>query len=261
MYADYPLTTPPGIDDFEVRIAPPSLLRRFMRPQVDSWIDGDQIIEALPLDQALACLESSLNLAVAHSDIAPLVLHSAVLERHGRALVMPAPSGSGKSTLTAALAWRGWRLLSDEVTILCFETGNLLANPRPVSLKNRSVDVVAAYEPRAQFSRLIRGTSKGDIGYMRVPADAVARMHETAAPGLIVAPVFRAGAPVTVRPMERVEAFRWLTDNAVNYASMLQRGFNLVADLVERSGLYTMTYSDLDEGIRALGELHDRHAN
>ena len=71
--------------------------------------------------------------------------------------------------------------------------------------------------------------------------------------------MFRAGAPASVRRMERAEGFRWLTDNAVNYASMLQHGFDTLAAFVERSGLYALTYSDLDEAIATIDELHARH--
>lgn len=260
MYADYPLVEPAGIDDFRIRVGHPSLLRRVIAPQVVNWVDDEQLIEPLPIDQALPCLESALNLAVAYLDVAPLVIHSAVLERDGRALVMPAPSGSGKSTLCAALAWRGWRLLSDEMAVFCFETGRLLANPRPVSLKNHAVEVMRAFEPRARFSRVYRGTIKGDIAYMQAPPDAVARAHESARPGLLVAPVFRKGAALSIREMDRAEGFRWLTDNAVNYASLLQHGFDTVTYFIEHAGLYALTYSSLDEAIDAILHLHERHA-
>lgn len=260
MYGDYPLVEPAGIDDFHVRIGPPSLLRRFVAPQVVNWVDDEQLIEPLPLDQAFPCLESALNLAVAYLDVAPLVVHSAVLERDGRALVMPAPSGSGKSTLCAAMSWRGWRLLSDEMAVFCFDTGRLLANPRPVSLKNQAVEVMRAFEPRACFSRVYGNTSKGDIAYMRAPEDAVTRAHESAAPGLLVAPMFRAGAALSIREMDRTEAFRWLTDNAVNYASLLQHGFDTVTHFIENAGLYSLTYSNLEEAIGAIQQLHERQA-
>jgi HprK-related kinase A len=256
LYADYTLGDAPGIDDFEVTIKAPSLLRRFVRPQATSVVDNDEVIEPVPLEHALPCLESALNLAVAFSDISPLVVHSAALERDGRALVMPAPSGSGKSTLCAALAWRGWRLLSDEMAIFSFETGRLLGNPRPVSLKNRAVEVMRAFEPRARFSRAYHHTSKGSIAYMQPPPDAVARAHETAGPGLLIAPVFRAGAPLTLRPMSHGVAFRWLADNAVNYASLLDHGFRTLADFVEGSRAYSLVYSDLDEAIACIGRLH-----
>ncbi len=259
MYTAYPMVEPAGIDDFEVRIAAPSLLRRLVRKQAMSWIDGEQLIEPLPVDQALPCLESALNMGVAYLETAPLVVHSAVLERDGRALVMPAPSGSGKSTLCAALAWRGWRLLSDEIAVFCYETGRLLANPRPVSLKNRSMEVMRAFEPRACFSRVYQGTNKGDVGYMQAPAQAVARAHESAGPGLLVAPVFRQGAPVSIRRMDCKEGFRWLTDNALNYASLLQYGFATVTHFIEHSGLYALTYSKLDDAIDAINQLHEQH--
>lgn len=259
LYGAYPVLDAPGIDDFAVHVGAPSWWRRVLRPQVTYWVDGEDLIEPLPQSQALPCLESALNLAVAYLDVAPLVIHSAVLERHGRALVMPAPSGSGKSTLCAALAWAGWRLMSDEMTVFCFETGRILANPRPVSLKNEAVAVIRARAPQARFSRVVPGTAKGDIAYMQPPPDAVARRHDTAAAGLLVAPVYRRGAATRVREMTPAEAFRWLTDNAVNYASMLQFGFDTIANFVERSGCYALTYSDLDDAIATLVQLHDRH--
>ena len=256
MYADYTLEDPPGIDDFEIRVGSPSLLRRYFRPQAQIWVDGTGLMQPLPLDHAYPGMESSLNLAVALGDVAPLVVHSAVLERDGRALVMPAPSGSGKSTLCAALSWRGWRLLSDEITVLSFDSGNVLPNPRPVSLKNLAVEVVAGYAPQARFSRVYRDTNKGDVAYMQPPADAVARAHEPAGPGLVVAPVFRRGAPTTVRVMERTAGFRWLIDNSVNYSSLLRTGFDLLTGFLERCELYSLTYSNLDEAIEEIGRLH-----
>ena len=256
MYAAYPVRDDDAIDDFRVRVDSPSLARRWLRPQAQTWVDEAELIEALPLEHAYPGLESSLNLAVAASDVAPLVVHSAVLERAGRALLMPAPSGSGKSTLCAALAWRGWRLLSDEMAVFCFESGELRPNPRPISLKNRALDVIAALEPRAHLSPLYRGTNKGDIAYMQPPPDALARLHEGAAPGLVIAPVYRFGASTALQRIERAAALRWLIDNAVNYSSMLEVGFDLLADFVERCELYSLTYSSLDEAIALIDRLH-----
>lgn len=256
MYAHYPVDDPPAIDDFDIRMAPPSLLRQVFRPQAQSWVDGVDLMEPMRLDHAFPMLESSLNLAVASGDYLPLVVHSAVLERDGRALLMPAPSGSGKSTLCAALAWSDWRLLSDEMAVFCEETGGLRANPRPISLKNRSIEVIAARAPEAKFSRVYRETNKGDIAYMQAPAEAVRRADEVALPGLLVAPVFRQDSPVVVRPLERAAAFRWLVDNSINYQSMLRAGFELLTGFVERCALYSLTYSNLDEAIETIDQLH-----
>ena len=77
--------------------------------------------------------------------------------------------------------------------------------------------------------------------------------------GLLVAPVFRQGAPVSIRKLDCKEGFRWLTDNALNYASLLQYGFATVTHFIEHSGLYALTYSKLDDAIDAINQLHEQH--
>ena len=257
MYADYPVDDPPGIDDARLRFAAPSLLRRYFAPTAMSWVDGNPLFEAVPTHRAFALFETSLNWSIAFSDVTPMFLHAAVLERAGRALILPAPSGSGKSTLAAALAWRGWRLLSDEMAIFAFEVGRLRANPRPVSLKNTAIDVIRGFEPRAHLSRVYRGTPKGDISFMRPPPGAVARAQEQAIPGLVVAPEYRANAKANVVRLKKNEAFDLLSRNAVNYSSMLQTGFDLLTGVVERCGAYRLTYSDLETAIDVIEGLHN----
>jgi hypothetical protein len=256
MYAEYPFVDTPGIEDFHVRVAAPSRLRRHFRPQAQTWVDGVDLMTPLPVDHGYPGFESSLNLAVGTSELIPLLVHSAVVERDGRALIMPAPSGSGKSTLCAALCCRGWRLMSDEMAVFCFEDGRLLPNPRPVSLKNMALDVIAAFEPGACMSRVYRGTNKGDVGYMRAPEESVRRAHEKSDPALVVAPTFRAGAPASLRAMPKTEGFRWLIDNSVNYSSMLRTGFDILTGVIERCSVYSMIYSNLDEAIDLIDRLH-----
>ncbi len=255
MYARYPVEEPPGIDDARIEIAAPSWWHRHFQKQAMAKA-GSMVFEPVPADHAFTLLESVLNWAAAGSEVSPLVIHSAVLERDGRALIMPAPSGSGKSTLSAALAWRGWRLLSDEMAVFCFEDGRIRPNPRPVSLKNRAIDLVAAFEPRARFSRTYRATHKGDIAYMEPPPGAIERAEELAVPGLVVGPTYREGAPATLQALDKAEGFRWLVDNSVNYSSMLKTGFDMLTEVVERCGMYLLTYSNLDEAIGLLDRLH-----
>ena len=200
-----------------------------------------------------------MNWSVAISDVGPMFMHAAVVERDGRALLMPADSGSGKSTLSAALAWRGWRLLSDEMAIFSFEKGGRVRpNPRPISLKNNAIGVIAAFEPRARMGRVYSGTPKGDIRFMQAPVEAVGRAQEAAIANLVVTPSYVAGAAARLVALEKVEGFKLLTDHAVNYASMLRTGFDVITDIVERCGIYRLTYSRLDEAIELLDELHRR---
>ena len=259
-YARHPVEDPPGIDDAHVRIASPSWLRRTVRPQAQVWADGDKLFMPVPAERAFTLVESGFNWAIAGSDVAPPLMHAAVLERDDCALIMPAPTGSGKSTLCAALACRGWRLFSDEMAIFSFDDGLLHPNPRPISLKNKAIDVICAFAPDARMTAVYRGTPRGDVAYMHPPADAVDRAQDRAAPGLVVAPTYSEGAAASLKELRKAEAFRLLMDNAVNYSSMLRAGFELLTSMVERCAVYTLTYSNLDEAIGLIDNLHRERA-
>ena len=114
-------------------------------------------------------LKLGLNWLVWTSTARYLLVHAAVLERQGQALVLPGPSGVGKSTLCAALVARGWRLLSDEVAMIRPRDGLLQPYPRPISLKNELIDMIARMVPDAHFSRRFDGTIKGTVAFMRAP--------------------------------------------------------------------------------------------
>lgn len=190
------------------------------------------------------------------SDTPHLILHAAVVERNDLAIVIPGPSGSGKSTLSAALTLRGWRLLSDEFTIVRSDDGRVVPNPRPVSLKNRSIDLVAGLSSEAHVGKSYEGTLKGTIAYLRPPADSVARVTETARPGLVISVRHQPRASVTLDSMEKAQGFMWLADNAVNYLHLLQTGFETLAGLVDDCPIYRLIYSDLDAAIARVEDLH-----
>ena len=108
----------------------------------------------LPAEQAFPLLEWGLNWCVATQCHQYLILHAAVLERGGRALIMPAPPGSGKSTLCAALVARGWRLFSDELALIEIGGGQIVPLPRPISLKNESIDrIISGFWPEGGDER------------------------------------------------------------------------------------------------------------
>lgn len=256
LYADYPLEDPPGIDDATVQVTGGPWWRR-LRGRMAYGSTDSSAVDPVPVERALTSMETALNWSAATSDVAPMVMHSAVLERHGRALILPAASGSGKSTLAAALAWRGWRLLSDEMAVFSFENASVLPNPRPVSLKNRSIDVVRAFDPRARISRLYRGTHKGDVAYMYAPADAIARAQEPARPALVITPLWHEGADTSVVRLERADAFRTLVSSTINYSALLRVGYDMMVAVTERCATYALTYSDLDSAIELIGRLHE----
>ncbi len=137
-------------------------------------------------------LEWGLNWCVSAHCHQYLIFHAAVIEKSGRALILPAPPGSGKSTLCAGLVNRGWRLLSDELTLIDIASCGVVPLPRPVSLKNASIDVIRAYAPAAAIGAACARHDEGFRGpHARRPPTACAAGWRPRAPDGSCFPVTR----------------------------------------------------------------------
>ena len=254
LYPDYPLA---GSDfaDFRISLNASGGLRRWWHRQVRFDYDGMAPFKPLPIDQAFPMFEWIQNWCVSSRANGYLIIHAAVVERGGRAAILPAPPGSGKSTLCAALVSRGWRLLSDELALIDPASGQLVPLPRPVSLKNASIDIMRAYAPEAVFSRVVSDTVKGSIAHMRAPPDSVRRAGETARPAWIVFPKYAAGAAASMTPLAPARAFMSVAENGFNYSQLAGTGFDALAAVLDQCAAYQFSYSALDDGIAAFERL------
>lgn len=255
LYADYPLASPDGFTDFHLRINSPNRMRRYVRSQVVFEFDGVQPFKPLPMAQAFPIFEWGLNWCVSSAVNSYLIIHAAVIEKDGKAAILPAPPGSGKSTLCAALINRGWRLLSDELTLVRISDGRIVPLPRPVSLKNASIDIIAAYQPSAIFSPKVFDTIKGTIAHMKPPAGSVANAGESAPPAWIIFPRYVGGAATQMVPMPPAGGFMKLADNCFNYSALGANGFNTIARLMDHCKCFEFSYSVMDEAIEAFATL------
>lgn len=243
--------------DFHVSVNPPANLRRWLRPQAAFSFDGMRPFKPLPRDQAFPMLEWGLNWCVSTQAHHYLIIHAAVVEKNGLAAILPAPPGSGKSTLTAGLVLSGWRLLSDELTLIDRKTGSIQALPRPVSLKNQSIDVIRRFDPAVYINRASHDTVKGTVAHMRPPRDSVLRQHETARPGWVIFPKWVAGAATALTPRSRAQTFMFLAQNAFNYSHLGADGFRVGSALIDQADCYDFCYSQLPEAIAAFDRLAD----
>lgn len=248
-YADYPLAEP-GYADFHVRVAEPTPLRRWISPQAQFYFDQHPPFLPLPRVQGYALLEWGLNWCVSQHANRYLILHAAVLEKNGRALLLPGASGSGKSTLCAALCYRGgWRLLSDELTLIRPWDGLIQPLPRPVSLKNASIAVISALAPEVAFTEVVHDTLKGTVAHGRPPADSVARQGECPPPGWVVFPKYRPGAATRFEALPPAPVGLELAEQAFNYSLHGRRGYETLCGLLDRVSAWRFEYSDTDEAL------------
>ena len=108
----------------------------------------------------LQLLPIALGLLSTTVGVAPL--HCACLDRDGSGLLVAGDSGSGKSTLTAALAKRGFAVVSDGWTYVSYRSGKLVAHGMyaPIKLLPDSIRF---------FPELQRNTPKktlnGEVAY------------------------------------------------------------------------------------------------
>ena len=196
-----------------------------------------------------------MNWCVANRAHSWLLLHAAVVEKNGRAIILPAPPGSGKSTLCTVLVCRGWRLLPDELTLVRHGDGMLAPLPRPVSLKNASIDLIQAFAPDVVFAPLAYGTAKGTVGHLRAPKDSIDRANEYAAPWAIVFPLWEAGAATVLTLLPKARTFMRVAHNAFNYMLMGERGVQTLGNLSEICDGYEFVYSQLEEALHVFDAL------
>lgn len=238
-----------GFCDFSIRVDRVKGLRAYWRPQIGFSLDGFSPFKPLAADHAYPLLEWGMNWCIAGHAHHYLLLHAAVLERNGRAIVMPGQPGAGKSTLTAALALSGYRLLSDEMTIIDRDTGLLVPLTRPVSLKNKSIDIVRSFCADAVFGEVAYDTHKGTVAHLRPPQASVANAHLHAMPAFVVHPRWEAGSEATLTPRPKSDAFIRTAEHAFNYELLGSTGFDLMATLIDRCECYDFRYSRLNDAI------------
>jgi HprK-related kinase A len=252
LYRDYPLLDDERVFNIHVRLEPSRNWPRIHKKTVRLLVDGRVPHEDLPFAHALPAVEWGLNLVIALRSHSWLMLHSAAVERDGGVMLFPAWPGSGKTTLCAALVHRGWRLFSDEFGLVAPSTCEVAPIPRPMPLKNESIEVIRAFAPDAELGPTIPNTRKGTIVHVKAPLASVRAAHVGAPVRWIVFPQWSAGAGLAFEEVAKADAFMMLATNAFNYEMLGELAFSAVRRLVVGAQCFRLLYSDLDRAIELL---------
>ncbi len=254
LYHHYRVEPPDAFADFDISVAPHSLRQRLFKKYVEFRLENKKQFNAFERRIALPMLEWIVNWCVFTRPHQHLILHSAVVERNGHAVILPGQPGAGKSTLCAALNLRGWRLLSDEVAMMRAPDIQLIPVPRPIGLKEGSIDVIRQFEPSAVLGPSTPGTRKGTVAHIQVDAMSLQRAGETARPRLIVFPSWRKDAAVELKPFSKARALYRIASDAFNFSILGSTGFETLSNLVDACDCYTLTYGQLDDAIATLND-------
>lgn len=255
LYAHHPVLDSEGFFDVTAALRRGRGARRFVRRQIEFYVDGKPLFEPFPAATHLPLFEWGLNFLFAERVLFHLMLHAGAVEFEGRGILLPALPGSGKSTLTAALALRGCRLLSDEFGVLRLSDGMLLPLLKLVGLKNDSIDVIARFSPDATIGPPFEKTRKGTVAHLAPTGGAVAGIHRSAAPALIIFPRYDPSVGLLVESVPQSRALGRLAVNSFNAEVLGPEGFASLGRLVQSCDCFQVAYSDLERAVEVIKQL------
>lgn len=142
--------------------------------------------------------------------------------------------------------------MSDEFGAFDPGSGALVPILKPAALKNESIDVMRRFEPTATLGPSFPRTRKGTVAHLAAAPAAVARRHESATPGAVVLPRWKAGSPTVWEDLPPSQAFSALAFNAFNYTVLGAEGLDAALDVARQCPAWSLTYSDLDDAIASL---------
>jgi len=254
LYADFQIVTAESFADYHMSLRPGNLIQKW-RKKIDFYSDGHRPFNRIEAQHAYAFLEWGMNWCVSTGSNEYLKLHAAVLSKNGIGLILPGLPGVGKSTLSAALCLSGWRVLSDEHALIPFNTHKLVPLCRPISLKNKSIDLIRNFSSRVVLGPESLDTHKGNVAHMKADLTSDRHDSELIPAHLIIFPRYSPESTLVLNKKSKTEAFMFAGLHSFNYGLLSQTGFETMCTLVDAVNCYDLTYSDLDEALRAIESL------
>ncbi len=255
LYGEFPSTLEDGFAHLDVEVGRRPWPTSLFKPQARFISDGHEPFVPLPEAHALPLIEWGMNWTIATRVPNFLIVHAAVIALDDRAIVLPGIPGAGKSTLCAALVAAGWRLLSDEFALIHPDTLQIHPIPRPISLKNASIDIIRARWPDAWSSPPVLDTSKGSVSLFRPPTESVHSMKRTASATSVIFPKYASGKDLSFEAIPRARALARLSEHVVNFTELPRKHFGVMDRLFKFCQAADLEYSDLDQAISHLGSL------
>lgn len=258
LYKEYDILLADVFIDFDINIKKPRNLRRWIFPQVNFYLGEETPFKPLPATQAYAMLEWGMNWCIASRAHNYHILHAATVEKNGITITLPAESGSGKSTLCAALVYSGWRLFSDELTLVSLDNGNIYPCTRPINLKNNSINVIKELFPNIYNSRTAHDTHKGTVSLFAAPLESVNAILKHSKPSLVVFPKFKVDSDLIFEKMTKEESAFSIINNSFNYNILGEKGFSSVVSMVNEVDSYRFCYGNTEAAIKHFNLLAEK---
>jgi len=247
-----------GTADFNVSIDMPyvSTIPLFRRALFT--LDGFAPFTRGPSNHSHALLEWGMNWCVSKYGADRLIIHAACVAKKHKAILLSGDSGSGKSTLSCALMNESYRLLTDELTLVNLEDSSVTPFVRPISLKDKAIDVIQRRYPFAVMGLVAHNTHKGTVSHCRPSDLSWSTMMEPAEIRGIVFPKYSASTTdIEVSRISSLDSFMKLLEQAFNIHILGSKAIHILQQICERTPAYEITYSDTQRAIDFVNELYE----
>lgn len=214
-------------------------------------LDGEQLGAAASASRLVVTLVHDVNRRAIDAT-SLLVAHAGGVVGAQGAVVLPAHMEAGKTTLTAGLVRAGFGYLSDEAVAFDWETFDVVAYAKPLSIDPGAWVLFPQLEPQAPFD---------DAGYKesqwQVPPEHLRRgaVVASARCRYLVFPRYVAGARTRLEPISRAEAVVELAKNTFHFRTHGRRGLDALARLVPSLECYRLDVGELDAAVTQITEL------
>ena len=213
--------------------------------------NGREIARPAPKETMPLIIQENMIIATYQSHPYLMALHAGVVGRNGRCVVMPGASGSGKSTLTAAMAFDGYDLFSDEISLVNME-GEVEPLPFRLNLKEGSWKVVK--------QRGIR--EEGTATFLRFDGQRVKLFpprnlaKEPAKIAALIFPKYVKGAHCETKSLSEAVTLKRIEESGYQIPHpFTPKSFSQVLEHIVSPPAYELRYGNLDEAIETIGTL------
>jgi hypothetical protein len=213
--------------------------------------DGEILLETDCDGYMLARAEHEILGAAVGEERRHLVFHAAAVALGGRGVLLVGGRGAGKTTLAARLAGAGFTYYADEMSAVDTRTRRLTPLPRTLNVKPQTVRLLAGCDLR--IGSYDPDPSRYPARYALPPAARVGR--EPVEVGLVLFPRRADGRHAGLTAIRASQAAVLLVRHAYNFPAMPDRGFALVAGLLERAPAFVLEHDDLSEATRMVREI------
>ncbi len=176
-----------------------------------------------------------------------LILHSALVIKNGKAIVLPGHRKSGKSTLVISLLKHGFKYYSDDITAINLKSWGATGFPRAIMIRNGSLSLFPSLKPELScYSYKFNNGHKSKKVHLGIPSKRVlAPLNKSFPISSIIFPKYSANGNTSISDIRNSTAALNLLACTINQNSFVDSGFNTVASIVRNIRCYSLQIKDL----------------